>query len=133
MSRRVSVHHFVLAELVRPQSQTWRACDLFRVSHWVDVPADTEFPYTVPRVQVFTRFYLDRPRPVEFLVRLWWSDHPSGHPVMLNEFGPYLVPFVRDEAVRDCSFNLNNMRLQGTGSHFLQLVREKRVSWDADG
>ena len=133
MSRSVRVHTFLVTELVKPQSQSWRACDLFRVSHWFDVPADTEFPYTVSRLQVFTRFYLDQAKPTEFRVRVWWLDTPSGHPDLLHEFGTYSVPFTRRDTVRDWSFNLHYLRLKGTGLHHVQLVREKRVGWDADG
>jgi hypothetical protein len=61
MSRRVRVHHFIVTGLARPQDPRWRACDLFRVSHWLGVPLDTEFPFTLPRIDVFVRFYLARP------------------------------------------------------------------------
>lgn len=108
--RRVRVHHFVLAGLARPQDPTWHASDLFRVSHLYDVPADTEFPYTVPRIHVFTRFYLERAKPTDFRVRVLWLDHPSGIPEEIGLFGPYRVPFSRAAVVRDCSFNLHNIR-----------------------
>lgn len=131
MSRRVRVHHFVLAELIRPESQSWRATDLFGASHWVDVPADTEFPYTVSRLQVFTRFYLDQAKPTEFRVLVSWLDHPSGAPVAVGDFGPFVVPFTRDATARDWSFNLHNLSLQGIGRYRVELVRERKVGWDA--
>ncbi|WP_162670807.1 hypothetical protein [Gemmata massiliana] len=43
------------------------------------------------------------------------------------------MPFARSDAVRDWSFNLHNLRLQGVGLHHVQLVREKRTGWDAEG
>jgi hypothetical protein len=78
MSRRVRVHQFILTELTRPRSQNWRACDLFGVSHWLGVPEDAEFPYTMARLQLFTRFYLDLARPTIFRVRVLWEDNPTG-------------------------------------------------------
>jgi hypothetical protein len=127
--RKVRVHHFVVASIARPQSPTWRVSDLFGVSHWLDVPADTEFPYTVPRIHVFTRFYLWRAKPTTFHVRVLWQDHPSGIPEEIGFFGPYRVPFVRDAVARDCSFNLHNIRLQGVGIHSVELLRERRLAW----
>jgi hypothetical protein len=132
MSRKVRLHHFVLAQIVKPQSPTWRASDLFHVSHWIDVPADTEFPYTLPRIHLFARFYLERAKPTDFRVRVWWQDHPSGIPEEIGLFGPYRLPFARNEDVRDCSFNLHNIRLQGVGIHSVELMRESRVSWRED-
>lgn len=129
MSRRVAVHHFVLAELVRPESLTWRVCDLFRISHWRDVPADTEFPFTVPRMQLFTRFYLTRARPTDFRVRVSWLNAPGGVSRVIGHFGPFAIPFARDATARDCSFNLHNIRLQGVGIHRVELIRERHNHW----
>jgi hypothetical protein len=131
MSRRVRVHHFVLADVVRPQSQSWRATDLFGASHWLDVPADTEFPRAVARLQVFTRFYLMRAKPTEFRILVSWIDHPNGVPVAIGDFGPFTVSFARDATVRDCSFNLHNLQLQGVGRHSVELVRERKSGWNA--
>ena len=126
MSRRVRVHHFVLANLVRPENPTWRASDLFHVSHWVDVPVDTEFPYTLPRMQLFARFYLTGARPTEFRVRITWLDTPWNVVQGIGSFGPFLIPFASDAECRDCSFNLHNVRLQGTGGHRVDLLRVRR-------
>ena len=115
MSRRVAVHHFVVADYVRPHGPTWRTSDLLGVSHWREVPPDTEFPRTVARMQIFARFYLSRARPTEFRVRVWWLDHPSGEPELIGDYGPYLVPFTPDVTARDYSFNLHNIQLQGMG------------------
>ena len=74
------VHQLVVKGLARPQDPDWRDCDLFSVSHWRNVPADTEFPFTVPRMQLFSRFYLRRAREalcveLERERVLAWSDH----------------------------------------------------------
>lgn len=130
MSRRVRVHHFVVAQLAKPHQPAWRVCDLFGVSHWLDVPADTEFPYTLPRMQVFTRFYLNGAKPTEFRVRLLWDDHPSGTAEEVGMFGPFAVPFTSAESIHDRSFNLYNIRLLGVGTHTVELLRERVGTWD---
>jgi hypothetical protein len=129
MGRRVRVHQFIVTELSRPRNHTWRVSDLFGVSHWLDVPADTEFPFTLPRMQLFTRFYLTRAKPTEFRVRLLWEDHPSGKAEEVGTFGPYSVSFTRNEVVHDRSFNLHNIRLLGVGLHTVELLRERVVAW----
>jgi len=130
MSRSVRIHHLVLASLVRPETNAWRASDLFHVSHWLDVPADTEFPYTVARMQLFARFYLTGASPTEFRVRITWLDTPWNVSQVIGSFGPFLVPFAADAKCRDCSFNLHNIRLQGTGEHRVDLLRVRR-GWNA--
>ena len=127
MSRRVRVHQFVVTELTRPRSPSWRACDLFGASHWLDVPADTEFPYTVPRMSLFTRFYLDTARPTEFFVRVRWLQPTDRVARVVGVFGPFLVPFAPDASACDCSFNLNNIQLQGVGLHRVDLLRVVRL------
>jgi hypothetical protein len=92
------------------------------------VPADTEFPYTVPRMHLFGRFYLDRAKPTNFRVRIRWLDAP-GRPTVTGVFGPFTVPFVVDETVRDYSFNLHNVRLHGIGTHRVELIRERPGGW----
>ena len=129
--RRVRVHHFVVAGLARPQDPAWRVCDLFRVSHWYDLPADTEFPYVVPRIHVFARFYLWRAKPAEFRVLVSWMNTPSGNPEEIGDFGPFTIPFTRDSTARDFSFNLHNVRLRGVGLHRVELVRERTRGWNA--
>lgn len=125
MSRRVSVHHFLLTEVTKPHNTSWRRSDLFGVSYWVDVPEDTEFPRTLPRLQLFTRFYLNRARPTDFRVRVVWLDRPDDVEVEIGSFGPFTMPFARSATVHDCSFNLHNIPLRGTGRHRVALVRER--------
>lgn len=129
MSRRVRIHHFVVAEIVKPQTQSWRATDLFGASHWLDVPADTEFPHTIARVHLFARFYLRRAKPAEFQVRIKWLDTPNRRPRVIGNFGPLTVPFVQDTTARDWSFNLHNIRVQGVGVHRVELIRERAGGW----
>ena len=68
MSRRVAVHHFVENETTRTYGVGNRTSDLLRVNYWHDVPADTEFPRSLMRMDLFTRFYLEKAKPCEFLL-----------------------------------------------------------------
>ena len=129
MSRRGSVHHFVVTEVTKPRSPSWRRSDLFGVSYWLDVPEDTEFPKTHARLQVFTRFYLQKAKPTEFQVRVIWLDRPDGTEVQIGLFGLFVVAFARDAVAHDCSFNLHNLLLQGVGRHRVELLRELRTRW----
>jgi hypothetical protein len=126
MSKRVSVHHFVVANLVRPESRLWLASDLFHVSYWLDVPADTEFPFIVPRLDVFVRFILRDTREHEFKVRLLWDDPAREIETLIGEYGPYHTPAARGWVIHDRSFNLHNIQLRGAGLHTVELHRVKR-------
>src|SRR5688500_15573374 len=84
MSRRVRVHHFV-ANLTTRQYGPHPTSDLLGVDYIHDVPADAEFPRTILRMDLFTRFYLEQARPCEFFAQVWWIDHPSGTPEMLGQ------------------------------------------------
>jgi hypothetical protein len=127
MSKRVKVHHFVVANFVRPENNQWLASDLFHVSYWLSVPADTEFPYLAPRLHVFARFILRDARESEFKIRLLWDDPSRDVDVLLLESGPYTVPRARGLLIHDRSFNLHNIQLRGVGTHTIELHRLKRV------
>ncbi|WP_439628396.1 hypothetical protein [Gemmata sp.] len=130
MSRRVSVHHFV-ANLTTRQYGSHPTSDLLGVDYWHDVPADAEFPRTIGRLDLFTRFYLDRARPVEFMVQIRWNDHPSGTPVLVGSYGPFRVAFPSTASVRDVAFRLHMVRVQGAGRHSIELFRERTRGWQA--
>jgi hypothetical protein len=130
--RRVSVHHFVVTEITKPQSVAWRRSDLFGVSYWVDVPQDTEFPKTLARLHLFTRFYLSRAQPTDFRVRVVWLDRVDSLDVEIGNFGPFPVSFARTSVVHDCTFNLHNIRLEGVGRHRVELLRLRSTAfWEA--
>jgi hypothetical protein len=80
-------------------------------------------------MDLFTRFYLQRAKPTEFFVQVWWMDHPSGDEEMIGRFGPFQVNFRPDIVVKDCAFHLRNVRLMGVGLHRIELVREVKQGW----
>ena len=81
-------------------------------------------------MQLFTRFYLTHAKPTDFRIRVLWEDHPSGKAADIGTFGTYSVPFARSEVVHDRSFNLHNLRLLGSGTHTIELLRERVIPWD---
>jgi|HubBroStandDraft_5_1064220.scaffolds.fasta_scaffold156095_2 hypothetical protein len=124
---KVTVHHFVASTVTRQYGT--HTSDLLGVDYWREVPSDTEFPKTIIRMDLFTRFYLERAKATEFFVKIWWIDHPSGDPELIGSFGPFRVNFQRDQIVRDYSFHLHNVRLQGVGRHMIELQREVNRKW----
>ena len=129
MSRRVAVHHFVENETTRTYGVGNRTSDLLRVNYWHDVPADTEFPRSLMRMDLFTRFYLEKAKPCEFYLQVWWLDHPRETELEIAHSGPFRVDFQRDESVRDVVFHLHMITLQGVGRHRVELLRERRSGW----
>jgi hypothetical protein len=130
MSRRVVVHHFV-ANLTTRQYGPHPTSDLLGVDYRFDVPADTEFPRFFPRIDLFTRFYLHRAKPVEFKVRVLWLDAPAGVQNRARSYGPFPVPFQRTDQVIDHSFRLVNVRIEGAGRYEVLLLRRHNSNFEA--
>ena len=128
MSRRVAVHHFVANLTTRQYGPGQRTSDLLDVNYWREVPADTEFPRVFGRLDLFTRFYLTRARPVEYYVRVWWEDTPRPRHERVGQYGPFPMHFRTDELVRDRVFRLQNVQLRGVGRHTVRLVRLRPAS-----
>jgi hypothetical protein len=97
--KRVSVHHFVASSITRQYGT--HTSDLLGVDYWYEVPPDTEFPRTIVRMDLFTRFYLQRAKPTEFFIQIWWMDHPSGDEEKIGIFGPFQVNFKPNIIVKD--------------------------------
>lgn len=129
MSKRVAVHHFV-ANLTTRQYGPHPTSDLLGVDYVHEVPADTEFPRWLARVDLFARFYLMDANPCEFYVRAWWLDYPRRRKgKFIDQFGPFTVNFVPGETVRDHVFRVVNLQLPGVGRYALRLVRPKTADW----
>jgi hypothetical protein len=101
------------------------------VNYWRDIPADTEFPHHLARMDLFTRFYLDQAKATAFRVQVSWLDHPGESSVVVGDYGPFQVDFWPDESVRDVAFRLPVIPLQGAGRHSIELLREYRSGWRA--
>jgi hypothetical protein len=86
MKRRIAVHDFV-ANLTTRQYGPHPTSDLLAVDYIHEVPPDTEFPRWLPRMDVFTRFYLTRARPVEFVIQIRWSTHRTRGATTIGSMG----------------------------------------------
>ncbi len=128
MSRRVTVHHFVANLTTRTHGPGQRSSDLLDVNYWREVPGDTEFPRVFGRLDLFTRFYLNRANPVDYYVRVWWEDTQRPRHELVGQFGPFPTPFRTDELVRDRVFRLHNVQLRGVGRYAVRLVRPRPAS-----
>lgn len=126
MGRRVSVHHFV-ANLTTPQYGPHPTSDLLGVDYVHEVAADTEFPRLLPRVDLFTRFYLTRASRATFLIRTEWRDAPESRRPCHRTYGPFGLTFGPLDVVRDYAFRLVNVRLDGPGRYDVVLYRRKRT------
>ena len=124
MSRRIAVHHFV-ANLTTRQYGSHPTSDLLGVDYVHEVPADTEFPRWLPRVDLFTRFYLSGAKPTEFLIRVVWRSAPDSRQPCYRHYGPFIVAFLPTEVVRDHAFRLVNIRLDGVGWYDVILYRRR--------
>src|SRR5262245_4459786 len=114
MARRVAVHHFV-ANMTTRQYGQHPTSDLLGVDYIHEVPADTEFPRWLPRIDVFTRFYLNQAKPTKFLIRVIWRSAPEALRPCQQRFGPFTISFQPTDVVHDHVFRLVNVRLNGTG------------------
>jgi hypothetical protein len=128
MSRRVTVHHFV-ANLTTRQYGPHPTSDLLGVDYIHDVPADTEFPRWLPRVDLFTRFYLRNAKPTEYLIRVVWRSAPEALRPCRHRYGPFTIPFQSTDVVHDHAFRLVNVRLDGVGWYDAVLYRRRRSSF----
>ena len=67
--RRLEVQFCVLNDITRRYGPH-PTSDLLGVDYFRPVPADTEFPYTMPRLDLFVRFLVARLGPTEIAVRV---------------------------------------------------------------
>jgi hypothetical protein len=93
--------------------------NLLWVGHTHVFPADTEFPASLPRVDLFARF-VNGSGTGEFAIRLVWLDAPKG-PRRIETYGPFRVVFRPGEPLRDWVFRLLHVQLDGPGRYRLDL------------
>ena len=115
MSRRLRVQHWVacLEAGVVPPAGPNNFYNLLRVGYTHTVPADTEFPWAFPRLDMFARFYGGK-GTCEFEIRVDWIDALEGSR-LIDFFGPFRVAFRPNEPARDVTFRLLNVPTGGVG------------------
>ena len=124
MSRaKVQVQHFVACLEVRVDGpvQLGRPCHLTDVSPVYGIPADRPYPVVVPRLDLFTRFFVREPGAADFEVRVVWLDGEGGRPERLEVYGPWSVVFQPGESMRDFLFRVVNVPLHGPGRYAFRL------------
>jgi hypothetical protein len=99
--------------------------DLFGVDLRIVVPADTEFPRTLTRLDVFSRTIIHAAGPAKLRIRVKWIDGP--HP--RRGHGVYAFQKDFSEGVQDVTFPLLNLRLPGAGWYKLILSQWKAMGW----
>src|SRR4051794_24444049 len=120
---RLRVQHWVacLRGQVIPPVGPQNFYNLLGVGYTYTAAADTEFPWVVPRLDMFARFF-DGKGAADFEIRLIWADAPDG-PREINTFGPWRVTFRPKEASRDHNFRLLNVPIIGVGRYQIELHR----------
>jgi hypothetical protein len=118
---RLHIQHWIacLETAVPPPVTVPSQYNLHGVCYSYTVPSGTTFPCSVPRLDMFARFF-GGSGPTEFEVRVIWLDAPGG-PRRLEVYGPVTVTFQPSVPVRDFSFRLRNVPLAGPGRYEIRL------------
>jgi hypothetical protein len=121
MARSLRVQHWVacLEAQVVPPAAPNNFYNLLRVGYVHAAPADTEFPWSLPRLEMFARFIGGR-GVGDFEIRVIWVDAP-GKPRTVDTFGPWRVSFRPGEPTRDVVFRLVNVPIDGPGRYRIVL------------
>ena len=128
MSRpKVHVQHAVLCHTTR-QYGSAPTSDLLGVQYSYTFPPDKEFPQRLPRVDLFTRFFIDRPGVQDFYVRVW-RLLPDGRQTPMCKYGPFRVQFPSRVVFRDQHFRLRDIHLGGIGRYAVKLCRKVSRGW----
>lgn len=129
MSRpKVRIQHAVLCHTTR-QYGSAPTSDLLGVQYTYTFPPDMEFPQRLPQVDLFTRFFIDRPGTEEFYVRVW-RLFPDGRQTPMCKHGPFRVQFPTGRNFRDQHFRLRDVRVEGVGAYAVRLCRKVSHKWE---
>jgi hypothetical protein len=117
MARKFRVQHWIACREAQFVAQEgWiHPYDILGVSYTHVVPADTEFPREIERLDLFARF-VDGRGSREFEVEVVWVDGPAGRKDV-DTYGPFTVFFRFDQHVRSYVFRLLNVPLPGAGRY----------------
>jgi hypothetical protein len=128
MSRpNVRVQHAVLCHTTR-QYGSVPTSDLLGVQYTYAFPPDREFPQRVPQMDLFTRFFIERPGTDDLYVRVW-RLFPDGRQTPMCKYGPFRVQFQPGDGFRDQHFRLRDVRVEGKGSYAVKLCRKMSRGW----
>ena len=128
MSRQLRIQHWVacLEAQVESPAGPKNFYNLLRAGYTHTVPTDTEFPWSLSKLDMFARFSGGR-KIAEFETHVVWVDAPEG-PRTVEVYGPLLVAFRSDEPVRDVVFRLRQVPIIGVGRYciLLKAIKPRR-------
>ncbi len=128
---RLHVQHCVVNMTTR-QYGTHPTSDLLGVDYFHTVPADTEFPRTLGKLELFVRFF--GTDGVAGRVRVTVSHlKPGGtdRELVYSKLFDLATSNVRGSVVLDKGFKLINMLIPGEGTYAVRVTRRVRHSWEA--
>lgn len=129
MSRpKVRVQHAVLCNTTR-QYGSAPTSDLLGVQYTFTYTPDLEFPRHLPQVDLFTRFFIDRPGTEEFYLRIW-RLFLGGRQTPMSKHGPFRVQFRSGDEFWDHPFRMKNVRVEGVGTYAVRLCRKVARRWE---
>ena len=105
--------------------------DLLGVDYFHTVPADTEFPRTLGKLELFVRFFADN--GIAGRVRVTVSRlHPNGtsRELVYRKRFDLAASNVGGSVVLDKGFKLINVLIPGEGTYVVRVTRRGRRSWE---
>jgi hypothetical protein len=94
--------------------------NLFEVGYYRKISADTEFPWSIARLDLYARF-ADGTSVRDFEVRVDWLDAPEGLRQM-QTYGPFRVAFRSGVLVRETVFRCLGVPIDGPGRFRIALI-----------
>jgi hypothetical protein len=125
--RRLEVQFCVLNDITRRYGPH-PTSDLLGVDYFRPVSADTEFPYTIPRLDLFVRFLVARLGPTEIAVRVRRLKDDGTNGERVAELRT-VVPFDPADTVMERVFRLVNVPCTGEGRYAVRVCRHARRGW----
>jgi hypothetical protein len=133
MSRlKVRVQHMVACHTVR-QYGTNPTAELLAVAYRIQYPLDTEFPVTVPQIDLFTRFFVFRPGAATVFIRIREVRTDASDEELVATSGPYRVDFPTADSNLDRSFRVKYLHVPRPGTYAFRLCRRVTKSWKGSG
>lgn len=128
---RVRVQHCILNATTR-QYGPHPTSDLLGVDYFLTVPADTEFPKRLGKLELFVRFFGDDgiTGRVRVTITRLYASGADRELVYRNRFD-ISTPVVGGLIVPDRSFKMMNVLLPGEGTYAVRVARGVRRPWEA--
>lgn len=128
---RLVVQHCVVARTVR-QYGGHPTSDLLGVDYIYAVPSDTEFPKSIPQLDLFVRFRTsDLLRPVRLLLTISYLDeYGDDKSEVFRREAIFEAPASPGEYVVPRGYRLTGWSAPGEGVYCVRVLRRTQRSWD---